>query len=177
MGSFDMTCAISRTGIKMGDEVLFVGTARDDWDTYSLEQDYLEYINYIDERVNPFRFVKIGLYNDYGNIKGFEDSKAKEIKIGFGLQIRDDWYKYQFMVHRTIAEYLLGRPLDVDNLTSDVMKLLNIAYRLRIQLQGTGILGRQFIDLEEMKSQRKLIAKIDQFLSERIKEYKHEYGE
>jgi hypothetical protein len=164
MGSFDVTCAFSRAGITVGDEVLLVVTHQNNWDTYKLMSDCHQY-KFSNQQLKPqleslFQFIGVGLYEDYGGIEDF----YQEAKEG-------DWWEYQFMVHRTIAETLLDRPLNLANLEDDVLQLINIAYLLRIQLQ-TGFLGSQFVNLEEMEMQRKLIQATDNFLLKRIEEYK-----
>ena len=169
MGSFDVTCAFSRAEIMPDDEVLLVVTHQNNWDTYKLMSDCDEYKSSQQELKSqlksPFQFIGVGLYNDYGTIEGF----AREFKEG-------DWWGYQFMVHRTIAETLLDRPLNLANLEDDVIQLIDIAYQLRIQLQ-TGLLGSQFVELEEMEMQRKLIQATDSFLQKRIEDYKSNEAE
>ena len=165
MGSFDATCAFSRTGITVDDEVLLVATHTNDWDTSTL-MGYWDKYEFSHQQLkpqfeSPFRFIGVGLYDDYGAIEGFDNQVAE-----------GDWWEYQFMVHRTIAETLLDRPLNLANLEDDALQLIDIARLLRIQLQGTGLLGSQFIELEEMEMQRKLIQATDSFLLKRIQEYK-----
>ncbi|MBE9144058.1 hypothetical protein [Planktothrix mougeotii] len=146
MGSFDVTCAFSRAGIRIGDEVLLVVTYQNNWDTYTLMSDCHQY-KFSNQQLNPqpqspFQFIGVGLYDDYGAIEDFNH----EVKEG-------DWWEYQFMVHRTIAETLLDRPLNLAHLEDDVIQLISMAYQLRIQLR-TGFLGNQFVNLEEMEMQR-----------------------
>ena len=75
MGSFDVTCAFSRAGIALGEEVLLVVTHQNNWDTYKLMSDCHQY-KFSNQQLkpqleSPFQFIGVGLYDDYGTIENF----------------------------------------------------------------------------------------------------------
>lgn len=158
MGSFDWTCAFSRTAISYGDEILLVALSTYenlDKSTYGLL-----FTNVPIDR--KYRFIGIGNYNDYGTIDEFENDVSG---------VEGNWWDYQFMVHSSVAEGLLGKPLKTyPDLSVAVEKLLDIAHTARIQVMHNDLLGTQFYDREEIELQRKVLSLTLEILDRKDKE-------
>lgn len=178
MGCFDSTCAFSRTAIHYGDEVLLVALnynlyREDLLQTYNLSNRLFDYRERKKEGKldppgydrNPFRFIGVGIYNDYGSIEGFDNSIPDRTKL---------WSDYQFLVHKSIAEGLLNRPLNLENLEEDATELIDLAFIARVQLKGNHTLGAQHFDKDEINIQRKLIA-LTSLVLDRHQDYLSQY--
>lgn len=146
MGCFDSTCAFSRTSVHYGDRILWVAlhpNARIEDGTYSLIRPHSS---------QKFRFVELGIYNYYGCVEGFNVEDGLENVRG------KDWWDYQFIVHESVANGLLDKPLsDYRSLEVAANQLLIIAHQARIQVLGHNLLGSQCFDRDEVELQRKLL--------------------
>lgn len=160
MGSFDATCAYTRTAIRGGDEVLMVALSTGTYmrdsllDTYNLLNYWHNYRRRKEEYKPPYRFIGLGVYNSYGTIEGFDNVIEDRVAGG--------WADYQFLVHRSVAEGLLGHQL-TPGLPSEsyegvAFKLIEIAFQARIQLKGNHLVGEQHVDEDVILLQRKVLA-------------------
>jgi hypothetical protein len=162
MGCFDSTCAFTRTAVGSGDEILIVALdpksyccSGGGFTTYDLSNNagYYKRVKTSEDMpnpVSPFRFLGIGHYNSYGTIDEFDNDAGLE-------QEERSWWDYQFIVHREVAEGLLNKKLDPNNLEDDVIRLIEIAYLARVQLHGNDLLGVQHADKAERVLQLKLL--------------------
>lgn len=179
MGCFDSTCAFSRTAIHCGDEVLLVALdynnayRKDLLETYRLMNQLFDYkrrkkAGRFDSRYDksPFRFIGVGIYNDYGSIEGFDNDIPNKIE--------GSWWDYQFFVHKSVAEGLLDRSLDLNNLEEDAIELIELAFIARVQLKGNAILGAQYFDKNEIDIQRKLTT-LTNLVLDRHQDYLSQY--
>ena len=138
MGSFDCTCAFTRTSISEGDPILLVALKPDvPLSTANI------FMGLHQEDV--FRFIGIGEYDSYGTIEGFDNEVEGS-----------DWWDHQFMVHRPVAEALLGyklkKSMKDSHLKDAAITLIKKAYTARIQLEG-GLVGAQYFDKAEIELQ------------------------
>lgn len=164
MGCFDSTCAITRTAIHVGDEVLIVGIKpvgeAQSFNTYDLCEALAFHLDVKKQMVgqacrddytvscSPLRFVAIGTYNDYGSIEGLEQEQ--------GLNQEYNWWDWQILVHKEVVDSLLGRVVErTDDLLEVVLELVGKANRARIQLY-TGLLGAQHYDEAELDLQKEI---------------------
>lgn len=149
MGLFDATCALSRTAIKRGNEVLLVIVqAEKQWDTFELLQSCFRYQREKGEakEPSPFRFLGLGKYDGYGSLNEINNDLKPE-----------NWAQSQLIVHKCVAEGLLVKHLDAAELESDVIKLIRIAFFARVQLKSNFLLGTQLADQAEIDLQRTLL--------------------
>lgn len=186
MGCFDSTCAFTRTSVSCGDEVLLVGIKPREpyprWDTYNLADDIYRFnitTKQNEEMIelekkyegltltkydvyNPIRFAVIGSYDDYGSVEVNNERFDNET----GLDEKYTYYDWQFFVHKSVVDSLIGYTVtNYDNLTDVVTKLVNLAFIARIQLACNCLLGQQHYDKQEIELQRKLLNLTDTVLA------------
>lgn len=147
MGSFDETCAITRTTIKQFDPIVIVvhhnhgletstynlGTALWSFLQYkkNAPKDMQNYKEQISDLGKEFELHE-GTYNDYGWV-----DEVKQPSQEFWLNDRD---KY-FMVHRKVWNEIAGRDVNLEGLR----RLQKFAYMARIQLFWPDrLIGAQF---------------------------------
>ena len=138
MGSFDSTCAFTRTSISEGDPILLVALKPDvPLSTANI------FMGLHQEDV--FRFIGIGEYDSYGTIEEFDN----DVEGG-------DWWDHQFMVHRPVAEallrYKLKKSMKDSQLKDAAITLIRMAHTARVQLE-CGLVGAQYFDKEEIDLQ------------------------
>lgn len=163
MGRFDYTCAVSRTSLHAGDEVLYV--ALNDKETtegllsrihslkrtaeYWKEDGTHSTERFEDLKSRFLRHIDIGVYDDYGSIEGYDHES--------GLDIKQDWWDYQFMVHRSVAEALIQQPLDKSRLYNQLEIIVERAFLARVSLVTPGLVGAQYYDRKEIELQETIL--------------------
>lgn len=162
MGCFDETCALTRTSISEGDSVLLVALTFTRYPNgiYDLNQAIAHA-----QAITPgqthsiFRFVGLGEYNSYGGIPEFDPDVPDHL----------DWWHYQFMVHQSAAEAILGYSLPgpTFTLTESAIELIRLAGLARVQVLGNVLLGRQHVDQTELTLQLLLHQVTGQILSQK----------
>ena len=192
MGCFDCTCALTRTSIHSGDEVLYVQvTSKYNANTYNLLQEFyrieserrhlaeLREQPTDDERYSIFLdlqearavfngHIAIGIYNDYGSIEGYDNDE--DLPKGV------NWDEVQFMIHREAAEIFLGEKLDPGRLMEQLKMLVVACFTARIQLFGHYLLGAQHFDTDELRLQD-LVVEATQAMIEAKRDYIRTYWE
>ena len=196
----DKICQISRIPITEGDRVLFFVIQDTDWmpttgggyrnqtfldicDQYenykTLNQDYNRFLETKNRNkpLNPFYKIGLGVYDGVGGVKG---------KIE-GLAHDDNYYNYsvqasrsrllegdqEVWIHRDIAEWLLERSVNSDDLESDVITIVRLATKLLIPIWYLEPVSREHltIDAERLRLQLYLHRAIICLLERKISQF------
>lgn len=151
MGSFSFNCAVTRTEVGAGDEVLTVFIKPSVWfkngiNTYDLSQ-YLWMCRRLGEYNHESEIYHIGIeeYDTYGNLPDGFDDLVRDIGSG-------DWWEYNVTIHKSVCDGILGRPLNENNLTVDFTDIVSFCYKARIELYSN-LLGQQLMELDELAAQ------------------------
>lgn len=164
MGEFDFTCAVSRTAIRENDAVLLV-EVRPDYDTtYELlcnlhyHKEYLEgkklpWGGGIIPASSPVERIQWGNYNSYGWIAGARRPNVDDV----------DKLPYFMVKTQVVQDILRYRDVTVTGSTDEEMfeilkAVVHFAFEARIPLFGNNLLGEQWVDLDEIKTQREALA-------------------
>lgn len=170
MGSFNYTCAITRTAISNGDPVLYAQLNMSEYTTYEIKQRFLnsesnkrildaddskeEWMTRLlkiqyEQSCRFIRHLVIGNYNDSGSVEEYNPNSK--------LDKDEHWWECQFIVHAAAAEALIGESLDPSKLKEQFRTLVWNAHLARIQLFGHNLLGQQEYDIDELNMQEKVL--------------------
>jgi len=161
MGCSDGTCALTRTGISFGQEVLVVAF-RSDLVVEDLIDGSYRLLQLFDQQGGAiFRHVGVGSYDDYGNVGEFDSS--------VDINGSDLWWRYQLLVHRFAAERFLGETLVTGvDLQLQAIRLMRKAKQARISLAPGFPTGDQFVSQEELSLQRELLCLAEEAINRNL---------
>jgi hypothetical protein len=151
MGCFSFNCAVTRTEVAPGDEILTVFIKPCVWfrngiNTYDLSQYLWSYLR-LGGINNQHEIYHIGIeeYDSYGNLPDGFDEVVRANSSG-------DWWEYNVTIHKSVCDGILGRPLNQNNLIVDFTDIVSFCYKARIELYSN-LLGQQYIEIDELAAQ------------------------
>lgn len=174
MGSWEGTCAVTRTPISYGDEILYIlvkekaykdiynlvnqlDSERRDKEIFApfidkftgkdLDPNLREAINTLSnslKEADVIEYICIGHYDDGGGVEEYSPE-------GYSLE-------KTILIHREAAEVLINEPLDETRLRDQLFDLVRKAQYGRIQLFGNYLLGGQFFDKGELEIHDRVLA-------------------
>jgi hypothetical protein len=170
----DATCAITRTAVGIGNDILIVGVKQTgkstSFNTHDLANDVAFHLEIKDiqetqedkdryeSKNSPFRFAKIGVYDDYGSIDG--------LGIEQGLIHPFNSWDWKFIIHKEVAESLINEKLLDGNVPFEsVAKIISLANKARIEL-CTGLVGHSYCYEDELDLQTKICQLTEQKIAQ-----------
>ena len=176
MGCFDSTCAVTRTAVHHGDEVLMVCIrdmphvvfsgqthSRRKASVYELLIDTrLEGIDGEDlpewkqkpeeerrHRLNFYGYVmRLGIYNDYGWLEDLEQPETAPD----GKRYYEGDNTFKFFIHKSVVDEILGCDSSSLDIINVVRKIAEFAYDCRVELYHSHLLGEQYGGSSEVEA-------------------------